>query len=91
MAKRERVDVFQNVKPYYGTSMLYEQRDNVPTLYTLCVRCVIDSELDFEGVPTVIHSKLIQYKLYQDYRGPKILICSKFYSKHKKFIKHKCN
>lgn len=90
---RERVDVFKGVRPYYGPTVLDELRDNVPTLMNLCTRCILERSLNFDGLPTVIHSKLTEYKLRTDYKGPKIFkcsVCSKFYSKHKKFIEHTC-
>lgn len=92
--ERKREDLFKGVRPYYGSVVQFEKRDNVPTLFTICVRCVLDKEINFEGVPTVLCSKLAQYKLHQDYNGPKVFkcsVCSKFYTKQKKFDEHSCD
>ena len=89
-----RYDLFKDVKPYYGTVVQCEKRDNVPTLFTICVQSVIDKELVFESLPTVLCSKLSTYKQYAEYKGPKIYKCSecsKFYSKHNKFLEHICD
>lgn len=92
----DRRDLFQNVKPYYGAGVLYELRDNVPTLLSMSMRCVLDCELDQEVmmvVPTVLKSKLDQYRQLEQYNGPRILkcsTCSKYYSKYAKFVEHEC-
>ena len=89
----QRVDLFKDIRPYYGPIVQLEIRENVPTLFTMSMRCVIDKEIPFEGMPTVLNSKLAHYKQHQEYSGPKVFkcsVCSKFYSKHKKFLEHTC-
>lgn len=90
---RARYDLFRDVRPYYGTVVAFERRDNVPTLFTICVRFVIDEKVNFQDVPTVLNSRLTEYKKYEEYNGPKIMkcsVCAKFYSKRQKFLDHSC-
>ena len=90
---RERVDLFKDVKPYYGKAAWDELRDKVPTLFSVCMRVVVKQKLDSEAVPTVLKSKLNHWRHFQDYRGPRVLKCSrcfKYYTKQNKFADHEC-
>lgn len=87
----ERVDLFEDVRPFYGSLVQYELRHKVPTLETMCARSVIEENINFEGIPPIQRKKLADYKQYD---GPKVFkcsVCSKFYSKQKKFLEHSCN
>ena len=92
----DRHDLFRDARPYYGAPML-EVRDKVPTLYSLCVRCVFSGKLKFTEdptVPPVIKSKLEYLKRYETFPSPRILKCSscgKFYTHKKRFLTHDCH
>ena len=90
---KERIDVFKDVKPYYGSIELYEVRDKIPTLFSLAVQIVLDTAVDYQSVPPTLQNKLNHCKEKRLYKGPKIMkcsICSKYYSKQQKFLDHIC-
>lgn len=92
----DRFDLFRDATPYYGAPLL-EIRDRVPTLYSLSVRRIFSSKIDFVGaadVPTVIKSRLEYLKKYESYPGPRVMKCSnckKFYTHQKRFLTHDCS
>lgn len=89
----DRVDLFSAVRPCYGERGWYEKRDSVPTLLSIGMKCVVARKLDFQGLPTVLRDKLDHWQLSQDYKGPKVMKCSrcsKFYTKPSRFAAHNC-
>ena len=91
---KERTDEFKDMKPFYGSRELYEVREGVPTLFSLSVKLVLDVNLNYEGMPPTLCSKLNHCKQQQLYNGPKIYKCSqcsKYYSKQQKFLNHICD
>ena len=92
---QHRYDTFRYAKPYYGAPVL-EVRDNVPTLFSLSVRCVFSKKIKFAVTPTVppvIKSRLEYLKRYEYFSGPRIMKCSKcekFYTSKHRFLTHDC-
>ena len=92
----DRFDLFRDATPYYGAPLL-EIRDKVPTLYSLSVRRIFSSKIDYvsaSDVPPVIKSRLEYLKKYETYPGPRVMKCSncqKFYTHQKRFLTHDCS
>ncbi len=90
----ERFDLFRDVKPYYGDPRLYEARGDIPTLYSLSLKSVVENSVELNSIPSSLKSEVQLCKKYEDFSGPRIIKCSKcqkFYSKQKKYVKHKCD
>lgn len=89
-----RVDAFKSVRPYYGgEGGWYEQRDKVPTLFSIGMKYVSEGKLNFQDLPTVLRTKLDHWQHFQEYKGPKVMKCSrcsKFYTKPNRFAAHRC-
>jgi hypothetical protein len=90
----ERVDLFSDVKPHYGGGGWFEQRERVPTLFSISMRLMVEEELNSELLPPGIKAKVDQWHHSQTYKGPKVMKCSKcskFYTKPNRFAAHECD
>ena len=89
-----RLDLFRDVKPYYDGNDWFEQRENVPTLFSISInKFMVDGKLNYEPLPTVLKAKLDSWQDLRAYKGPKVMKCSrcsKFYTKPDRFAAHKC-
>lgn len=84
-------DLFKDAKPFYGS--LIEKRDKVPTLFSTIVNNIVENEVKYDALPTVIKGKVDYFKQYSTFPGPKIIKCSQcghFYTSEEKFIAHMC-